>query len=148
MLVNTIMVTEEEPVRIIARGSPLASARVLVVGWDSVSSAYYEGILHGLGLKVLTRTSYTAGICCLERYEIALVILNQGSRAFEGGRMLEHLKGNHHSPPVIVLTRQYEPSIHLAAMSLGAVDYQREPVSVSKMAQLIKAHLGSRLFAE
>jgi DNA-binding NtrC family response regulator len=148
MFANTIMATEEEFTRVTARGSPLASARVLLVGWDTVSSAYYEGILEGLGLKVLTRTSYTGGIYCLDRYEIALVILNQGSGAFEGCRILEYLKENHQSSPVIVLTRQYEPSIHLAAMRLGAVEYLREPVSITKMAQLVKAHLGPRLFAE
>jgi DNA-binding response OmpR family regulator len=115
-----------------------------VVGWDAASSQYYQDFLEGMGLKVITRTSYAAGVACLDQYEIVLVLLNQGSPAFEGRRILEHIKENSHRTSVLVLTRQYDESVQREALSLGALDYLEEPVGIAKISSLIKTHFASR----
>jgi DNA-binding NtrC family response regulator len=130
--------------RISTERSPLAGVKTLVVGWDGASSQYYQDMLEGMGVKVIARTSYPAGVVCLDQYEISLVLLNQGSPAFEGRRILEHIKAKSQHTSVLVVTRLYDQNIAREALELGALGYLEEPVSIAKISFLIKTYFDTQ----
>jgi DNA-binding NtrC family response regulator len=128
-----------------AHGVPLALPKALVVGWERTSLGYFQAILEGIGLEVLTCTTYRTGLTFLKAHNVVLVLLNQGGRAFEGRRILEYINSRHPRIPVLVLTRQYEDEIAIQARLLGAVEYLEEPVTVPTIVRLVRAHFGLRI---
>jgi DNA-binding NtrC family response regulator len=138
------MATTKADDRISTERSPFAGVKILVVGWDAASLKYYQDILEGMGLNVITRTSHAAGVACLDQYEISLVLLNQGSPAFEGRRIIEYIRANGHHTSVLVVTRQYDQNIAHEALGQGALGYLEEPVSIAKISYLIKTYFDTQ----
>ena len=124
------------------RGHLLPKAKVLVVHEDPRLLVYYCHIFEELGLEVLTVANYAAGLACLDREVLGLIVVSQGSRAFEGRCCIVEraIEIDRHTQ-VIVVARCRDLGKYLEAMQLGAVDYPEEPVTVAEMGRLVTTHL-------
>jgi FixJ family two-component response regulator len=71
--------------------------------------------------------SPSEGINFLEDEAVSLVIVSQGTPAFEGRQMLERSLRLHPEVPVLVVARVVDMPCYLEAMGLGAVDYLERP---------------------
>jgi DNA-binding response OmpR family regulator len=114
---------------------------VLVVHEDSALLVYYRHVLEELGLEVFTAGTYPAGLACLDQETFGLVVVSEGSRSFEGRRILEWALEDARRTPVLVVTRCHDLSRYLDAMQLGAVDYLEEPIRVAEMERVVTTHL-------
>jgi DNA-binding NtrC family response regulator len=72
-------------------------------------------------------TSPGEGINSLETESVALVIVGQGTPAFEGRQVLEYSIRRHPEVPVLVVARVLDIHCYLEAMELGAADYLERP---------------------
>ncbi len=118
-----------------------ASPRVLVVSETLRDLAHNRAILQTLGCEVLTCASYVEGLRSLETLPWDMVLVDQGSPAFEGQCVLERALEISRDTPVIVLTGWHNIPAYIHAMHLGAVDYLEKPVSLSEMSWILGTHL-------
>jgi DNA-binding NtrC family response regulator len=101
--------------------------KVLLVSenlWDLLS---YSASLTALGYEVEICSSYDNAAGRIERGSFDLVVLSQGSGAFEGRRVLEHKAQFNPQTPIIVVARSLDIHSYLEAMELGAADYLERP---------------------
>jgi DNA-binding NtrC family response regulator len=87
----------------------------------------YGKFLRDRGYKTLMCLSPSEGINFLEDEAVSLVIVSQGTPAFEGRQMLERSLRLHPEVPVLVVARVVDMPCYLEAMGLGAVDYLERP---------------------
>jgi DNA-binding NtrC family response regulator len=118
--------------------------KVLLVEPDSRDRQYYSGILRQCGFEVCDCASFHEGLKCLESGPVDLVMINQGSNAFEGRVLLERAVMIDRRLPVVVLTRAVDMNCYLEAMQLGAVDYLEKPLGPEEVLHLVTNHLRAR----
>ena len=121
--------------------------KVLLVEPDSRDRQYYSGILRQRGFEVCACASFPEGLKCLESGPVDLVVLNQGSNAFEGRALLERALMIDRRLPVVVLTRAVDMNCYLEAMQLGAVDYLEKPLAPEEIAHVVTTHVRPRVVA-
>ena len=93
--------------------------------------------LENLGLQVFTCATYKTGIECLETEPFDLVVVSQGTLAFEGRVVLDRAQQQDRHRPVLVLTRCIDMRCYLEAMQMGASDYLEKPVSPTDLLQFV-----------
>lgn len=130
-----------------APGRPSVRGNVLVVDEEPADRVYYRTVLQGLGCTVLTCGSYDEAMDFLEAERFDLVVLSQGSSAFEGRRVLERALALDRSTQVLVVAHCLNMSCYLEAMQLGARDYLEEPVAEQEMVRAAETCLPSRAMA-
>ncbi len=118
-------------------GGIFPQGRVLLVDDDISDLEYHHSLLRCLGQTVVTCPSYTKAMDFLERENFDLVLVSQGSSAFEGRPVLEHALQIKPRVPVLVLARSENMRCYCDAMQLGAIDYLRKPVLPSEMREAI-----------
>ena len=118
--------------------------KVLAVSSNVPSLAFLHAILEGMGLNVLPCPQYETALEFLERVKVDLVILNQGTHAFEGRRLLEHMKNHQRDVPVLIITHRRDKKVGPRARHLGALDYLEGPVDLLEFTNLIQRRLNSR----
>jgi len=118
--------------------------RVLLVDEDGADLNYYRLIIQEQGYEVRPCGSYEEGVRCLETERFDFVVVNQGSRAFEGRRVLERVNEIDRRTPVLILTRSVDIGCYLDAMQLGAVDYLEKPLAPSEVARVLQTHFRPR----
>jgi two-component system, OmpR family, response regulator len=126
--------------------SSLPRGRALLVDPDREDLQYYAALLWHLGYVVRPFANYREAEHCLEREPIDIVIVNQGSPAFEAHRILELAVARNRRTPVVVLTHCLDMRCYLEAMQLGAVDYLEKPLAFADMEHLVNTHTQPRLF--
>jgi DNA-binding NtrC family response regulator len=124
-----------------------AKGNVLVVDEDAADLVYYRTVLQRAGCAVVTCNSYDAALDCFGAEHFDLVVLSQGSSAFEGRRVLEKVMKMDRAEQVLVVARVLNMSCYLEAMQLGARDYLEEPVPEEDMIRAAETCLTSRAFA-
>jgi DNA-binding NtrC family response regulator len=82
---------------------------------------------------------------CIEREEFDFALVDQGSTAFEGLRVIRHLVRYNLRTPFIVVARWKDGMCYQQALALGATDYLEKPVSSTEMNWIINNHFGSPL---
>ena len=87
----------------------------------------YGTFLRDRGYETLMCTSPGEGINSLETESVSLVIVSQGTPAFEGRQVLERSLQLHPEVPVLVVARVLDMHCYLEAMDLGAIDYLERP---------------------
>jgi DNA-binding NtrC family response regulator len=87
----------------------------------------YGSLLSEKGYEALTCSSPREGMNFLEAKAISMVIVSQGTPAFEGRPMLERSMQIHPAVPVLVVARIANMRCYLEAMNLGASDYFEFP---------------------
>ena len=120
---------------------------VLVVDEDPADLVYYRTVLQRAGCAVVTCNSYDEALDCLEAERFDLVVLSQGSSAFEGRRALEKAMAMDRAGQVLVVARTLNMSCYLEAMQLGARDYLEEPVPEEDLIRSAETCLTSRALA-
>lgn len=121
-------------------GRPIR-ARVLLVHENSTDLGNNRAILQQLGCQVFACATYVDGLRSLEAERWDLIVVSQGSPAFEGRSVLERTMEINRDIPVLILTRWHDMPSYVQAMHLGAVDYLEEPVSLSEMGWVLETHL-------
>jgi FixJ family two-component response regulator len=117
---------------------------VLVVDEDFNDACQYCALLRDKGYEVQCRGSYDEGEACLKDRQVGFVIVSQGSRAFEGRRIVKHAVRKNGKPPVLVLARDADMSCYIEAMSLGASDYLQKPVSAQEILEQVTKETSGR----
>ena len=100
---------------------------VLLILEESQDLEIYGSFLRDRGYETLTCTSPNEGIKSLETESVSLVIVSQGTPAFEGRQVLERSLQLHPKVPVLVVARVLDMHCYLEAMDLGAIDYLERP---------------------
>ncbi len=121
--------------------------KVLLVDDDPEDLQYYELILSACGYEVLPCGSYEKSLPLLAEEPLDCVVVSQGSPAFEGRIVLEHVIGGDRGLPVLVLARCLHMKSYLDAMQLGAVDYLEKPVSPERIEWVLRTHVRHRSVA-
>lgn len=104
-----------------AQGEPIA--RTLLVEEDPSNVRYYYGVLRALGHEVVVSTSYAEALATLERENFDMVVVAQGSPAFEGRQVLSRALEINPEMPVLVVARTLDIDCYMEAMEMGAADY-------------------------
>lgn len=125
----------------------VARGNALVVHKDAADLVYYRIVLQRAGCAVVTCNSYDGALHCLEAEHFDLVVLSQGSSAFEGRGVLEKAIRMDRERQVVVVARILNMSCYLEAMQLGARDYLEEPVREQELVRAVETCLGSRAVA-
>jgi DNA-binding response OmpR family regulator len=103
-------------------------------------------VLEQQGFGVVTCASYEAGLRCLEREPFDFVLVSQGSRAFEGRKVLDRAMQLNRRQAVLVVTRSIDIGCYLEAMQLGAVDYVEKPIPPAGLLRYVEAHAQAKPF--
>jgi two-component system response regulator (stage 0 sporulation protein F) len=119
-------------------------AKLLVVDEDFGDMCEYCEILRRADHEVHCVSSYAEGVACLDGRPIDLVIVSQGSPAFEGRRVVERAIEKASHTPILVLARSVDMNGYLEAMQLGAFDYLEKPISAKEILKLVGTHVRSR----
>jgi len=114
--------------------------KVLLVDEDAGGWRFLRLVLEGQGIEVRACTTYEAGVRCLETDTYHLVVVGQGTQAFEGRRVLERAIELNRSRPVLVVTRCMDMPCYLEAMQMGAIDYLEQPVPPADLLRFVLAH--------
>jgi DNA-binding NtrC family response regulator len=110
---------------------------VLVVDEDLDEACQYCALLRDAGYEVRCTHSYAEGEACLKDCPVDFVIVGQGSRAFEGRRLVKRAVRKDRKLPVLVLARETDASCHVEAMLLGALDYLPKSVSAEEILEQV-----------
>ena len=100
---------------------------VLLILEESQDLEIYGSFLRDRGYETLMCTSPSEGINSLETESVSLVIVSQGTPAFEGRQVLERSLQLDPKVPVLVVARVLDMHCYLEAMDLGAIDYLERP---------------------
>lgn len=119
---------------------PDASRKVLLVDPNSRDLDYYYKVLLGQGHQARACASYAEGTRLLDGNSFDLIIVNQGSRNFEGRFLLGRAIEIDRRMPVLVVTECVDIGCYLEAMQLGAADYVEKPLRAEDVARLVETH--------
>lgn len=135
------MATEIWSQRLAQQAQIRPGGRVLLVDDDLQDLNYYCGVLRARGCEVVACVSPEDALRFLEAGRFELILVCQGSSAFEGRSVLERAIEIDRHTPVIVLTRCLSMDCYLEAMQLGAVDYLEKPVPPEQIAWVLETRL-------
>jgi ActR/RegA family two-component response regulator len=97
------------------------------------------------GFEVHKCMSVEAAMRSIEREEFEFALVDQGSSAFEGCRVIRHLARYSSHTPFVVVARRKEMACCQQALALGATDYLEKPVPRAEMDRIIKCYFGDLL---
>jgi DNA-binding NtrC family response regulator len=116
-------------------------AKLLLVDENLEDLVYYNAILQNFGYEVCSCPTYVEATERFRSETLDLVIVSQGSRAFEGRAVLARAVERDRTTPVLVLTHSADIDCYLEAMQLGAYDYVEEPLSPSEVLEQVEKYL-------
>lgn len=119
--------------------------KVLIVDEDIEDLARDAEPFEVHGFEVHKCTSVEAAMRCVEREEFEFALVDQGSPAFEGLRVIRHLLRYSPHTPFVVVARCKDMLCHQQALAVGAMDYLEKPVSRAEMNLAIKNYFGCSL---
>jgi DNA-binding response OmpR family regulator len=115
-----------------------------VVDEDTADACEDCTLLRQYGFEVHRLCSYAGGAACVWKEPVDLVIVSQGSPAFEGRCVVERAIEKDRNTPVLVLARSVDMGCYLEAMQLGAFDYLEKPISASHVLKFVATHIRNR----
>jgi DNA-binding NtrC family response regulator len=121
----------------------LAVPKVLIVDEDLHTLELHAAPFEAQGLEVHKCASCETALRSIEREDFDLALIDQGSPAFEGRRVIRHLIRYNPWTPFVVLARFVNSHCYLEAMELGAMNYLEKPVSAVDMYRLIRDYLAA-----
>jgi DNA-binding NtrC family response regulator len=122
-----------------------ASRKVLIFDEDIEDLTRHAEPFEAHGCEVHKCMSVETALRCIEREEFDFALVDQGSVAFEGLRVIRHLVRYNLRTPFIVVARWKDGMCLQQALALGAMDYLGKPVPSAEMNWIIKNHFGSPL---
>ena len=130
--------------RVMERPQPNTLRKVLLVDENAQDLRSYAEILKLQGCDVRACDSFQEGKSNLEGGSFDLVIVSQGSPAFEARPLIERAVGADCGLPVFVVTGCVTMQAYLEAMRLGAKDYLQKPFSPDQLASIVRGALPAR----
>jgi DNA-binding NtrC family response regulator len=122
-----------------------AARKVLIFDEDIEDLTRHAEPFEAHGCEVHKCMSVETAMRCIEREEFDFAVVDQGSSAFEGLRVIRHLVRYNLPTPFVVVARCKDLMCYQQALTLGATDYLEKPVSSAEMNWIIKNHFGSPL---
>jgi DNA-binding response OmpR family regulator len=119
--------------------------KVLIFDEDIETLARHAEPFEAQGFEVHKCMSIESAMRCIEREEFDIAVVDQGSSAFEGRRIIRHLVRYNSPLPFIVLTRSLDDQCSQQAFELGATEYLEKPVSTAKVNMIIQEFLGKSM---
>ena len=119
--------------------------KVLIFDQDVETLARHAEPFEAQGFEVHKCMSIEMAMRCIEREEFDIAVVDQGSSAFEGRRVIRHLVRYNSRVPFIVLTRSLDDQCCQQAFELGATEYLEKPVSTAKVNRIIQEFLGKSM---
>jgi DNA-binding NtrC family response regulator len=117
---------------------------VLIFDEDIEDLARHAEPFEAHGFDVHKCMSVEAALRSVEREEFEFAMVDQGSSAFEGRRVIRHLARYNSHTPFVVVARQKEMVCCQQALALGATDYLEKPVPRAELNRIIKCYFGNR----
>ncbi len=118
-----------------------AGKKILVIEDETKDREHYSSVLSEHGFDVRTCASPAQGATLVGKEKYDFVLVEQGSRAFEGRTVLERVLEIDRCLPTVVLTRCVDMNCYLEAMQMGATDYVEKPVSDDDILRIIETHM-------
>jgi DNA-binding NtrC family response regulator len=118
---------------------------VLIVDEDLEDLVRHAEPFEAQGFEVHKCMSVEAAMRSIEREEFEFALVDQGSSAFEGCRVIRHLTRYNSHTPFVVMARHKEMVCCQQALALGATEYLEKPVPRAVMDRIIKCHFGDSL---
>jgi DNA-binding NtrC family response regulator len=115
--------------------------RTLLVDEDPSDIRYYYGMLRALGHEVAIAGSYSEGLSLLEQESFDMVIVGQGSPAFEGREIVGRAIEINSETPVLVVARTLDIDCYLEALEMGAAEYLERCAAPRDFMRAVDAHL-------
>jgi DNA-binding response OmpR family regulator len=115
--------------------------RTLLVDEDPSDIRYYYGMLRALGHEVVIAGSYSEGLSLLEQESFDMVIVGQGSPAFEGREIVGRAIEINSETPVLVVARTLDIDCYLEALEMGAAEYLERCAAPRDFMRAVDAHL-------
>jgi DNA-binding NtrC family response regulator len=122
-----------------------AARKVLIFDEDIEDLTRHAEPFEAHGCEVHKCMSVETAMRCIERQEFDFALVDQGSTAFEGLRVIRHLVRYNLRTPFVVVARCKDMLCYQQALGLGAMDYLEKPVPTAEMNWIIKNHFGSPL---
>lgn len=97
------------------------------------------------GLEVHKCTSVESAMRSVEREEFGFALVDQGSRVFEGLRVIRHLFRYSPHTPFVVMASRREMWCCQQALALGAINYLEKPIPRAEMNWIIRRYFGASL---
>jgi DNA-binding NtrC family response regulator len=119
--------------------------KVLIFNEDLEDLSQLAKPFEDQGLEVYKCMSVETAKRCVEREEFDFALVDQGSRAFEGLRVVRHLIRYNRRTPFVVVTRCKDLLCCQQALALGALDYFEKPVAKTEIDRIIRNYLGASL---
>jgi DNA-binding response OmpR family regulator len=130
-----------------ARDPTNRQGKLLLVCEDAKDLGDFCTRLKQHGYETSCSSSYAEGASSVDQQAFDLVIVSQGSPAFEGREVLERAIERDRGTRVLVITRTIDMSSYLEAMQLGAADYLEKPTTPPDILGLVRMHLRPTLRA-
>ena len=119
--------------------------KVLIFDEDNKDLAQHAEPFEAHGFEVHKCMSVETAMRCVEREEFDFALVDQGSLAFEGLRVIKHLVRYNSCTPFLVVARCKDTLCYQQALALGAMDYLEKPVPTARINWIIQICLGSTL---
>lgn len=122
--------------------SPAADpATVLIVEDDASLRAALSATLKAAGLRPVLARDAAEGLRWVAHYRPELILLDLGLPDRDGLSVIETLRGQGVTTPILVLSAREEEAVKVAALDLGADDYVTKPFGVEELLARIRAAL-------
>jgi DNA-binding NtrC family response regulator len=118
---------------------------VLIFDEDIEDLARHAEVFETHGFDVHKCMSVEAAMRSIEREEFEFALVDQGSSAFEGCRVIRHLTRYNSHTPFVVMASHKEMVCCQQALALGATEYLEKPVPRAVMDRIIKCYFGDSL---
>ena len=112
--------------------------KVLIFDEDIETIVRHAEPFEAQGFEVHKCMSIESAMRCIEREEFDIAVVDQGSTAFEGRRVIRHLVRYNSPVPLIVTARSLDDQCCQQALELGATEYLEKPVSTAKVNGIIQ----------
>jgi two-component system response regulator AtoC len=119
--------------------------RVLVIDDDASLRYTLEAVLTDAGLLVETAETGPKGLAAFEARGADIVLTDLAMPEMDGMQVLEHLRAQDPSVPVIMLTAHGSERVAVAAMKAGAQDYLPKPFDPDELVLVVKRGIETRL---
>ena len=129
----------------IGKAAPL---RILVVEDEPAIRRFLRTSLTAQGYQVTEAENGTSGLEHLRRASVDILVLDLGLPDINGLEIIERVRGQGSSLPIVVLSSRADETGKVAALDLGADDFITKPFGIDELLARLRAALRHRLQQE
>jgi two-component system response regulator AtoC len=120
------------------------SSRVLVIDDDASLRYTLEAVLSDAGLAVETADGGAKGVAAFEARGADLVLTDLAMPEVDGMKVLETIRAQDPSVPIVMITAHGSERVAVAAMKAGAYDYLAKPFDPDELVMTVKRGIETR----